>query len=283
MNEGSPSGTLTTSSLMGDVYLLKRGTSPTQAQSVRQQVVTVGGPSSQQPPNIEQKHFVAAVFNGDLTFVTNIGDISVGAVHGDAKIQTAAGQVQLQHVDGQCNVVSHGGELELGDITGPLNARTDAGNVTINNARAGGTVMTGGGIIRVVSTGGPTTLKSGGGDIVVRQAGGPIAADTLSGDVTITMAAPHTESVEARTSRGNVVLNVVPSFGADIDATIITSDPDTNAIESDFNGLTIRRETVGQRTRIRATGKVNGGGQHVTLYAEEGDIRIVQQSSVPTQ
>ena len=57
--------------------------------------------------------------------------------------------------------------------------------------------------------------------------------------------------------------------------------PEANAIHSDLNGLSFRKEQVGGRTRIRATGKVNGGGERVVLYAEEGDIHISAQSLNP--
>ena len=70
-------------------------------------------------------------------------------------------------------------------------------------------------------------------------------------------------------------------FAADIDATILTSDPDVNEMHIDFNGITVRREQVGNKTRIRATGKINGGGERVELYAEEGDIHISAQTLAP--
>jgi hypothetical protein len=43
----------------------------------------------------------------------------------------------------------------------------------------------------------------------------------------------------------------------------------------------VRREQVGNKTRIRATGKINGGGERVELYAEEGDIHISAQNIAP--
>ena len=275
---------LTTSSLMGDVFLLRSGTTANQARSIRPPFVPSpdNSPTSFPPPQAKAtvltRHFQTPVVDGNFQFGTNIGDITVSEVRGTARVETGAGQVQLGTVIGECNVVSHGGELELGDIRGPLTAHTDAGNVTVNNAREGGTITTGGGMIRVLATGGATTMKSGGGDIVVRRASGAVVAETRSGDVTITMADPAT--VDARTRRGNVVLNIPAQFGADIDATIITSDPDTNVIDSDLNGLNVRRESVGKRTRIRAIGKVNGGGQRIVLYAEEGDIHINTQPAV---
>ena len=227
------------------------------------------------------KHFQAPLVDGNWQFATNIGNISVGEVRGDARVETGAGTVQLNTVIGECNVVSHGGEIQLGDIRGPLTAHTDAGNVTVNAARFGGTITTGGGMIRVLLAGASTMLKSGGGDIVVRDARGPVIAETRSGDVTVNVAGNvQAGAVQASTGRGNIVLNVRPQFAADVEATIITYDPDANEIDSDLNGLSVRRESVGRRTKIHATGKLNGGGPRVVLDAEEGDIHINSQPAV---
>ena len=62
---------------------------------------------------------------------------------------------------------------------------------------------------------------------------------------------------------------------------MLTSRPDANAIRSDFNGLTIKRDQVGSKTRIHATGKLNGGGDRVELFAEEGDIHISNVATSP--
>src|SRR5438552_1385773 len=152
----------------------------------------------------------------------------------------------------------------------------------VRSARTGGKVSTAGGVIRVLYTGGPLTLQSGGGDITVRQAAGSINAETRSGDINIT-ADPlqRTQHIQAHTLQGNIILNVSPHFGAEIDATVLTSRPDANAIRSDFNGLTIKREQVGSKTRIHATGKLNGGGDRVELFAEEGDIHISNVATSP--
>jgi DUF4097 and DUF4098 domain-containing protein YvlB len=275
---------MTTSSLTGDVLLLRTGTTEQQAHSVRQ----IAGPSSNASDStpvfstpVLTRHFQAPVVDGNLQFVTNIGDVTVSEVRGNARVETGAGQVQLSTVAGECNVISHGGEIDLGDIRGPLMAHTDAGNVTVNMARFGGTVTTGGGMIRVLMAGNSMVMKSGGGDIVVRDARGPVVAETRSGDVTVTVAGNvQSGAVQASTGRGNIVLNVRPQFAADVDATIITSDPDANDIDSDLNGLSVKRESVGRRTKIHATGKLNGGGPRVYLYAEEGDIHINTQTPV---
>ena len=63
---------------------------------------------------------------------------------------------------------------------------------------------------------------------------------------------------------------------------MLTSDPDSDAIQSDFSGLQIKKDqAAGGKTRIRATGKVNGGGERIELYAEEGDIHITNMTASP--
>jgi hypothetical protein len=109
----------------------------------------------------------------------------------------------------------------------------------------------------------------------VRQATGPISAETRSGDVTIVLdPLIRSAAVDAKSAEGNVTLYVNAQIAADIDATLLTSDADANSIRTDFPGLTVHREQIGKKTRIRATGKVNGGGDRISLYAEDGDITI---------
>jgi len=278
---GAGGPTINTETFMGRILLLSKGSNTSEAQSMR-----INPPDHQrvlsdvmlQPARKIQLPFV----NGEFTFAASVADVTIGEVRGNARIETGAGEVELGAVFGQCNVTSMGGPLNLGDILGALFAHTGAGDIIVRAARMGGQVTTDGGLVRVLYAGGPMTLRSGGGDIIVRQASAPIDAETASGDITLTGdPAQKTLKVTARTLQGNIVLNVSPRFAADIDATILTSDPDVNEMHIDFNGISIRREQVGNRTRIRATGKINGGGERVELYAEEGDIHISAQNITP--
>jgi DUF4097 and DUF4098 domain-containing protein YvlB len=276
---GSRGPTITTSSLMGTVNMVRKGTNGLDVRSVRT-YSTVAGTAAGPPAlaRIIQMPFV----QGDFFYSTSLGSFDIGQVAGNAKIETGAGEVKLGIVKGECTLVSLGGPLTLGDVFGVLNARTKAGDVLINAARSGGFVSTGGGLIRILYGGGPLTLHSDGGDIIVRETSGSVAADTPSGDITINIdPGSRGVAIDAKTSEGNVTVNVGPRFAADIDAIVMTSDATANAIHTDFAGLTFRREQVGNKTRIRATGKVNGGGERVVLFAEEGDIHIGGQSSNP--
>jgi DUF4097 and DUF4098 domain-containing protein YvlB len=278
----SPGGpTLVTRSLIGRVSLYARGSNIKLAKSVRRDAEVFqerSRPRSQVQEDVllqPSQKIQLPIVNGNWTFAAAVADIVVGEVRGNVRVNTGAGEVELGAVTGSCSVDSMGGPLTLGEIMGPLFARTGAGDILVRAAREGGEISTGGGIIRLLFNGGPTSLRSDGGDIVVRQAAGPISADTRSGDITITVDANHrTQKLDAHTGQGNIVLNLPLRFAAEIDATVLTSDDGTNVIHSDFNGLSIKREQVGGRTRIHATGKVNGGGDRVELFAEEGDIHL---------
>jgi DUF4097 and DUF4098 domain-containing protein YvlB len=275
----SPGGpTFSTSTFLGRVSLVRKGTSVADARSVSQLTQS----PDRVPAAVEAKEIQTALWNGDFIFTTSLGDVAVGEIRGSARIETHAGLVDLGAVFGKCDVASLGGPMTFGDIFGPLNARTSAGDVFVRAAREGGVISTGGGIVRVVYAGGTTNLHSGGGDIVVRQASGPITADTRSGDISITIdPTSKSQSVDAHTVGGNIAIFVNPRFAADIDATILSSPGVENEFKSDLAGVTIRRDQVGNKTRIRATGKVNGGGEKLVLNAEDGDIHLVTQTLPP--
>lgn len=276
----APGGpTLTTASLMGNIDLIASGTSLRDAQSLRQMPGMVIAASMASNGGAVTRDKVEGLF----TYSTNIGDVRVQQIVGDADVFTGAGEVQIGSVSGACKVRSYGGPLQLGEVLGKIIATTRAGDILIDTARSGGTIATKGGTIRLFYTSGPTQLVSDGGDIIVRQAAASVNAMTRSGDITIAVdPGSKSEKVEARTLKGNIVLHVNSNFGADIDATIVTTDPNADTIASDIPGLSISRDHVGGKTRIRATGKLNGGGQRVVLDATGGDIRISTAPIGPT-
>lgn len=262
--------TVKMSTLMGRVQLLGIGEPLARMRSVAADILPAGtgspGLPASGPTQVHRNFF----------YETNIGDVRMEEIRGDADIRTGAGEVRLGSVTGSCRVRSQGGPLHLGEIFGPIvQATTTGGDIHVGAAHKGGTIATQGGIIRLDYTGGPTRLYSGGGDIIVRKAAGAIDASTKSGDISIRLPqGTATESVEAATSRGNVVLYVGAKFAADVDVTILTDDPLKDVFLSDIPGLSISRDEFGGKTRIRATGRINGGGDRVVLRATDGGVRL---------
>jgi DUF4097 and DUF4098 domain-containing protein YvlB len=281
----APGGpTVTTVTLMGHVHLI--GGRASGMKSVKQEPVTVlpmggrGRVGPLMPPTQPQP----AVIDGNWVYETNLGDVAVQEVRGSANVFTGAGEVQIGGIAGEGKIISLGGPLQLGEVLGPLTAGTKAGDIFVDSAARGGTFSTDGGTIRLLYTGGPTELISGGGDIIVRQADGAVSARTASGDISLTMDPDaKTQKVFAATRKGNVVLNVSPQFGAEVEAVIVTSDPDANTVVSQLSGLTIQKEQIGVgKTRVRASGRIGEGGQRVRLEATDGSIRILTAGTGPT-
>lgn len=276
----APGGpTITTQTILGTVYLLRSGTVRKSGLSVRGAGRLVPAPVGHSGEPLQTVRRIPLV-GSQFVYTGNIETIDVGEIRGIARVEVRAGAITLAKVWGDCTVTSLGGPLTLGDIIGNVFARTSAGDILVNAAREGGQIVTGGGSIRLLYTGGPTSLSSGGGDIVVAQAAGPIIAETRSGDITVTVDQNiKTERIEAHTTGGNVIVNLTPRFGAEIDATVLTNDADAPGVYSDFNGLTTKREQVGAKTKIHMTGKINGGGEKLILFADGGDIHITNQAS----
>jgi DUF4097 and DUF4098 domain-containing protein YvlB len=228
-----------------------------------------------QPPTA--RTFVAQqqVINGDFRFETSFGNIFLGEVRGSANITTRAGEINIGRVTSTCEVTSFGGPINLGDIAGELQARTSAGDIAIRAARAGGVVNTEGGNVQILFAGGPIDIRSGGGDITLRHAASRVRAQTKQGDIVLTIdPKAKTQRIEASTVGGNIVLNVAPGFSGDIDITVLTSDTRGDKIHVDFPGLNVERDTFNGKTRVRARGRVNGGGERIQLYVDEGDIHV---------
>lgn len=273
---------LSTGTMLGRVSVLANGSALAGARSVRMmdpepRIVVPAPPLISPQPRIMRIQ-VPTVPEGSI-ISQQVADINIGEARGALRVYTGAGAIELGTVFGDCTATSQGGPISISEAMSNLVAHTGAGDVLVRAARVGGSVTTDGGAVQVLYTGGPMTLRSGGGDIVVRQAAGPIDAETRSGDITINAdPTQKTQRITAHTARGNVTLNLTPRFGADVDATVLTSDSDAEAIFSDFRGLQIRKEQVGAKTKVRATGKINGGGERLELYAEDGTIHLTSSN-----
>jgi DUF4097 and DUF4098 domain-containing protein YvlB len=232
------------------------------------------------PPTARTFYIQKGRQEGNLDVTAHLGsNIFYAEIEGNATVTSHGGEVVLGRVGGKCTIESKGGGVNLGHVMGPVNASTAAGDVLVRVAHQGGRVSTGGGNIHVLFAGGEMTLDSGGGDVTVRQAAGGLQARTDSGDVVVaTDPKPSDGPISLITERGNVVFEISPSRGYDIDAEIEVSQTSANRIESVFSGLTTVREKVGNRVKIRARGQINGGGTPVTLRARDGNIVI---GSVP--
>lgn len=295
VNQSSPR--VHASSVTGRIFLLRTGTPPSQAVALREGGIRTqptqiagnnitsasDGPSSEarlrekllEPPAARTFALQKSQHDGNFDLPPGIGNVFVGEVQGSATILGRAGEVVLGYVAGECRVESRGGPINVGDVMGVMDVRTEAGDVLVRAARRGGSLSTAGGNIQLVYSGGPVRLLSGGGDITLRQAGAAVVATTRSGDINVRVVdTARTLAIELSTVGGNVQLVLPPNFGGVVDALVIAPTDQERSILSEFEGLTITRETIGDRVRIRATGRINGGGQRLQLRSEGGNILL---------
>jgi len=230
-----------------------------------------------QPPTAQSFFIKKGRQEGNLDLTAHLGaNIFFAQVDGNAKVTSHGGEVVLGLVGGGCSVESRGGGVNLGDVRGVTKVSTAVGDVLVRAARKGGRIATGGGSIHVLYAGDAMELESGGGDLTIRQAAGGVRARTESGDIIIGTDPKPVDSgpIALTTQGGTIVFEVAPARGFDIDAEVEADATTANRIESAFSGLTIVREKVGNRMKIRARGQINGGGTSVTLRAKDGNILI---------
>ncbi|MFA6957877.1 MAG: hypothetical protein WC538_18580 [Thermoanaerobaculia bacterium] len=292
---GGGSAALRAASITGSVYLMPLENLNAQAASVLPQAPQ---PAPMPPPAIKEdvgsvyRSVVASllvvppsarVFEvrkgrvaGNYDFAADLGEnVFVGEIEGFARIVAGGGEVVLGRVAGDCKVGSQGGPINLGEIGGAVDARTLAGDVTVGNAKKGGRVYTGGGSIAIRRAAGPLILESNGGDVIVLESSSRVSAETPSGDVRVRLdARGATEPSDLRTGRGHAILEIPKAAKVTIDATITMAADGAYRFESEFPGLTVVRERVGDGMRIRATGKINGGGPLMTINVASGNVAL---------
>jgi DUF4097 and DUF4098 domain-containing protein YvlB len=116
-----------------------------------------------------------------------------------------------------------------------------------------------------------------GGDIYMSSVYGAVYAHTSGGDVELhkeQQKSSKDNSIDLSSSGGDIYLSVPDDMKADIFAQIIVYDKwDKNEIRSDFP-LEITEEQRGSKLIITGKGKINGGGDEITLKTSGGDIKI---------
>ncbi len=182
-----------------------------------------------------------------LDLKTSGGDIEVSRIQGESVVRTSGGDIELKRLEGPVTAKTSGGDLNVSEITGRLTIATSGGDVTVRGAA------------------GDVEAKTSGGDIDLTGVDGQVYARTSGGDIVIELIGDN-RGVEARTSGGNIRLKANELIAGDIYAR-----SSGGSVSCDFP-VTIR----GKLKRNMIEGKLNGGGQAITLSTTGGNIRLVR-------
>lgn len=218
--------------------------------------------------NIKGKYFEGVTSGGDIgadnidteiNLSTSGGDISIGKTNSHVRLHTSGGDIDIDEVGGNLDASTSGGDIDVSRVDGYCNLNTSGGNIEIEFARNKVRATTSGGNIYMSTVYGAVYAHTSGGDIEMRK---------------IIEKSVKENTIDLSTSGGDIILSLPDNIKADVFAQITVYDKwDKSEIRSDFP-LDINKEKRGSKLIITGQGRINGGGEAITLKTSGGDIKI---------
>jgi len=185
---------------------------------------------------------------------------------GDLQVNTGDGAVQAESINGTVTVHTGDGSVKAYMLNGTVDLHTSDGSITAEMMKGDIRLRTGDGSIEARDIDGRVEADSGDGHI--RIAGRFDALNVKTGDgsvdTRVQTGSKMASSWSIRTGDGSVDLVLPSDFQADINAT--TGDGHISL------GIPVTVEGTFSKSEIR--GKMNGGGQALTIHTGDGSIRL---------
>jgi len=184
----------------------------------------------------------------------------------DLQVETGDGSVQAESINGTVNVHTGDGSVKANSLSGTIDLHTNDGSITVENLKGDMRLRTGDGSIEAHDLDGKVDADSGDGHI--RIAGRFDALNVKTGDGSVdTRVLPGSKMVSSwtiRTGDGSVDLVLPSDFQTNIDAS--TGDGHISL------GIPVTVEGTFKNSEMH--GKMNGGGQPLTIHTGDGSIRL---------
>ena len=184
----------------------------------------------------------------------------------DLQVETGDGSVQTESINGTVNVHTGDGSVKAYSLSGTIDLHTNDGSITVENLKGDVKLRTGDGSIEARDLDGKVEADSGDGHI--RIAGRFDALNVKTGDGSVnTRVLPGSKMVSSwtiRTGDGSVDLVLPSDFQTNIDAS--TGDGHISL------GIPVTIEGTFKNSEMH--GKMNGGGQPLTIHTGDGSIRL---------
>jgi hypothetical protein len=184
----------------------------------------------------------------------------------DLNIDTGDGSVESQSITGRLKVHTGDGSVRAQSVSGDVDIDTGDGSITIEGAKGEIHLHTGDGHVEARDLDGRVSASSGDGHITI--SGRLDALDIKTGDGSINAhlqpGSRVASSWSIRTGDGSVDIVLPPDLQANIDAS--TNDGHISL------GIPLTMEGTFKNSEIH--GKMNGGGQSLTVHTGDGSIRL---------
>jgi DUF4097 and DUF4098 domain-containing protein YvlB len=197
-------------------------------------------------------------------------------------LETSGGSIEVSDLEGSVRTTTSGGSLRFGSIDGPIHGRTSGGSIELEGSTGTADVRTSGGSIRIGNVDGFVMARTSGGSVSIDRAGGEVDASTSGGGITVNEV---NGTIRAKTSGGSIKAYI--SQQPKGDCTLTTSGggvqvrlaPDVRVdVQASSSGGRVRTAVpitvVGEISRNRVTGTLNGGGPLLKLHTSGGGVSI---------
>ena len=186
--------------------------------------------------------------NADLDVSTGDGAVEASAVNGYVKVHTGDGSVKADSLNGTIDLHTSDGSIRVDNLKGDMRLHTGDGSIEAHQLDGKVDADSGDGHIRLTGRFEVLNVKTGDGSVDAHALPGSKMATSWS----------------LRTGDGSVDLTLPSDFQADIDAT--TGDGHISL------GIPVTVEGTFSKSAIH--GKMNGGGQALTIHTGDGSIRL---------
>jgi hypothetical protein len=184
----------------------------------------------------------------DLQVETGDGSVQADSINGKVNVHTGDGSVKANSLNGQIDLHTNDGSISVDTLKGDIRLRTGDGSIEARDLDGKVEADSGDGHIRIVGRFDALSVKTGDGSVDTRVLPGSKMATSWS----------------VRTGDGSVDIVLPADFQANIEAT--TGDGHISL------GIPVTVEGTFSKSEIR--GKMNGGGQPLTIHTGDGSIRL---------
>lgn len=188
----------------------------------------------------------------------------------DLQIDTGDGSVETQPINGHVKIHTGDGSVRVQAIAGDVDIDTGDGSITVEGAKGDIRLHTGDGHIDARNLDGRVDANSGDGHIKIDGRLDALNVKTGDGsiDARVQPGSKLTGGWSIHTGDGSVDMVLPPDLQANIDAS--TNDGHISL------GIPVTVEGTFSNSQIH--GKMNGGGQSLTIHTGDGSIRLSKSS-----
>jgi len=213
----------------------------------------------------------------DVTLRTSGGNIVLGSVGGEVSVSTSGGDIKVKSVGKSLKASTSGGDIEIGDVGGEAKVNTSGGEIKVRKVSGSATLSTAGGNIDLAMASGTVKANTAGGDINLKNITGSIEASTAGGDVDAELRPTGKGKSKLSSAGGEISLSIPEDAKATIEATIRIqgswgSRKGEYKVKSDYKADSYDQDQ--DEREIRATYKLNGGGELIELKTVNSNINI---------